>query len=528
MYEQYPKSIIFTLLIGMLVFTSWNFADPKISFSTWQNTQESDSSRLSALYSFLEESAETLPYDSAMSLLSNGIDLANRSDLTLQEAQFCRLKGVYLMDESQFDLAIGQFQKSINVASSINDYDLEAESHCLIASTYLKKTDYLNAIEHYKSALNLFEEADNQVGKINALNGIAIVYMDIEEFALAQEFLEEQINQYADQIDDRTKVRLLNNLGTVHRKSGNHQEALDLYNQSIELARLEKYEIAEAVISSNIALARIGLNDTTDLRNLLRNSLSINSAHQYKKGMAQSMVLISQYVFDIGSDSAIALNKQALAIAQEIGTLEEGKMASEQLYHIYKSLGDAENALMASDMNALYKDSIDMETAKFEIIKANFAQELSAREQSVDQLRQNTVLLSAGIALVLGISIFIYYRQQLVNSKKKSDLFREIEELKEKMLSNQITIGNDEVKPNLLSRDKVSAAIDGKLNDTDWKILNLLITDPFMSNRDIAESVSLSMDGAGSSLRKMYSLFELQDEKNKKVALVRKSITICS
>ena len=45
-------------------------------------------------------------------------------------------------------------------------------------------------------------------------------------------------------------------------------------------------------------------------------------------------------------------------------------------------------------------------------------------------------------------------------------------------------------------------------------------------NKHIAEKANLSIDGVGSSLRRMYEYFEVHETKYKKIALLHKAIKI--
>ena len=45
-------------------------------------------------------------------------------------------------------------------------------------------------------------------------------------------------------------------------------------------------------------------------------------------------------------------------------------------------------------------------------------------------------------------------------------------------------------------------------------------------NKEISEKAMLSVDGVGSSLRRMYDYFEIRDTKYKKIALLNKVIKI--
>lgn len=77
-----------------------------------------------------------------------------------------------------------------------------------------------------------------------------------------------------------------------------------------------------------------------------------------------------------------------------------------------------------------------------------------------------------------------------------------------------------------LDREKIQHYINRKLNDTDWKVLNLLLKQPWLSNKEIAKEAFLSFDGIGSALKRMYLNFEIKEKKykQKKTALLIEAI----
>ena len=77
-----------------------------------------------------------------------------------------------------------------------------------------------------------------------------------------------------------------------------------------------------------------------------------------------------------------------------------------------------------------------------------------------------------------------------------------------------------------LIRSKIEHAIGKKINETDWNVLNILLEDPVISNKDIAVKAYLTVDGIGSCLRRMYVAFDLKGSKYKKIALIMKAIKL--
>jgi DNA-binding CsgD family transcriptional regulator len=66
------------------------------------------------------------------------------------------------------------------------------------------------------------------------------------------------------------------------------------------------------------------------------------------------------------------------------------------------------------------------------------------------------------------------------------------------------------------------------VNETDWNVLNILLKEPDISNKEIAEKAFMSVDGIGSSLRRMYLYFDIKESKYKKISLITEAIKMSS
>jgi ATP/maltotriose-dependent transcriptional regulator MalT len=108
------------------------------------------------------------------------------------------------------------------------------------------------------------------------------------------------------------------------------------------------------------------------------------------------------------------------------------------------------------------------------------------------------------------------------NKKRRNQLLDEIKKLK-RNTNNELVLDSNKFD---LSREKIELKLDRKLNETDWKVLNLLLDDPSITNKEIAEKAFLSLDGIGSTLRRMYEYFEIKESKYKKILLLLEAIKV--
>jgi len=57
-------------------------------------------------------------------------------------------------------------------------------------------------------------------------------------------------------------------------------------------------------------------------------------------------------------------------------------------------------------------------------------------------------------------------------------------------------------------------------------VLNIILSNPMITNKKISEEIHMSLEGISSSLRRMYQYFDIEDTKYKKVSLIHKVIKI--
>ncbi|MDB4107457.1 AsnC family protein, partial [Bacteroidia bacterium] len=108
------------------------------------------------------------------------------------------------------------------------------------------------------------------------------------------------------------------------------------------------------------------------------------------------------------------------------------------------------------------------------------------------------------------------------NKKRRGQLLDEIKNLKENT-ATELVVDSNKFE---LKREKIDSKLERNLNETDWKVLNILLEDPAITNKEIAEKAHMSIDGIGSSLRRMYEYFEIKESKYKKITLLLEAIKI--
>jgi len=145
------------------------------------------------------------------------------------------------------------------------------------------------------------------------------------------------------------------------------------------------------------------------------------------------------------------------------------------------------------------------------------------KSQSELMANHRNKLIGIVIFVFILIGSLLYYsRTKIAQEKQKGEeLLNELNILKKQAGK---VVGMD--KNGDLNKEKLEKAIDKKINETDWNVLNILLDDPVISNKDLADKAYMSIDGIGSSLRRMYEYFDIPNSKYMKIALLLKAIKI--
>jgi ATP/maltotriose-dependent transcriptional regulator MalT len=204
------------------------------------------------------------------------------------------------------------------------------------------------------------------------------------------------------------------------------------------------------------------------------------------------------------------------------------------LYLCYKGNNQPGKALSMIEKHTVYKDSFQLEKNKILIVKETIKSEyenklqeskaINEKESAIVKLTYTyRIYFVVSITIVLVILFVYLLRMKNLKTRKELDsLLLEINTLKRKEKLNLLVDSRNFE----LNQEKIQKSIGRKLNKTDWGVLNVLLDNPEVSNKEISEKVFLSIDGIGSSLRRMYVFFAIKETKYKKVLLIKKAIEI--
>jgi hypothetical protein len=282
-----------------------------------------------------------------------------------------------------------------------------------------------------------------------------------------------------------------------------------------------------------LAQIYLSLNQIENSLLFANKNFDINKELDTQRGILEAKIILAKINYQKNKSQAIEQLENILESVFQAQSLESKMEVSELLYKGYKFQNRLDLSLKMYEFFNLYNDSIKAKTDSYAIARETVKNEYkeilfeaklnSEREKNklrLNQVKKITSIIFISIVLVLLLIYFIALNNKK-NNRRRDALLEQIKFLKD----NKVAAILDSNKLDL-SKEKIDNHLDRVLNETDWNVLLILLDNPMVLNREIAEKSNMSIDGIGSSLRRMYDYFEVNETKYKKVALIHKVVNI--
>lgn len=251
--ERWSIKYLTCILVFLFLTTSWLQAQ---SVEHRPSSPKPSDSTFFLLKSLLEEAKRnSLSHDIAKSHLDLGVfyhstgvyseamDQFNKA-LGLLGAQandtlYVRLNnsiGKVHLSLNKFGLAQRYFQESEQASNNLGYVEGQAVSKGLLGSCFEKKGAYLEALEQQKESLALFESLRDYGGISTVNENIGSIYEDLGQYDLAYDYFLKSYT-YLKEKGIQEEANVLNNLGDIHRKTGDYETAVSFTEKALKIAK---------------------------------------------------------------------------------------------------------------------------------------------------------------------------------------------------------------------------------------------------------------------------------------------------
>lgn len=525
--------LVFSLLVCCFTLSSQTQKDSLKNI--WTNTTISDSLRFKAIKDYYYKNTYAKP-DSVITLTKYHYQLGKEKGSVKQMANALNERSYAHYIKGDLNASIEPLKQSISLFEKINDTKNLVVIQSNLGSIYKEQKDYLKAFNSFNSSLKIIRELKLKTSEARILGEIGDIYCILDELDLAMEYFDESLT-----ICVARKITKQNQIGSIFLKKAEIYYKKKQYNLAKEYSKKainefkdtsNKFDLSECYI----LLAKVNkkLSQKTQALEYTNKALAINYEINNNSKIIEAQIIKSYLLLGLKPTLAKNLAKESLQLLNSETSNEIKANLYNLLYECYKRSNQTNRALSMIEKYTVFRDSFQLEKNKIliikETIKSQYEQKLqqnkfiNEKENAIVKLTYTyRIYFVISITILLVILLIYFFRMKNLKTRKELDaLLLEINSLKRKeKLNLLVDASNFE-----LNKEKIQASINRKLNKTDWSVLNVLLNNPEASNKEISEKVFLSIDGIGSSLRRMYLFFELKETKYKKILLIKKAIEI--
>ena len=501
----------------------------------WTSNNISDSLRFKAIKSYYNNNTYAKP-DTVISLTKYHYQLGKEKGVVKEMASALNERSYAHYIKGDLNTSIEVLKQSISLLEKINDPKNLIVIQSNLGSIYNEQKEYLKAFNSFNTSLKIIRDFKLKTSEARILAQIGDIYNTLDELDLAMEYFDKSLT-----ICVASKITKQNQIGTIFLKKAEIYYKKQQYSQAIDYSNkaiIEFNDTNNKNALSNCYMLLAKANKKLFEKDLalayIDKALAINYELDNNSKIIETQVLKSYLLLDTKPALAKNLGEESVKLLKSETSNEIKADLYNLLYECYKNDNQLVKALSMIEKYTVFKDSFQLEKNKIliikETIKSQFEQKLKEAE-AINEKENAIVKLTYTyrIYFVLSLTILLIilfaYVFRMKNKKTKAELdslLAEINTLKRKeKLNLLVDASNFE-----LNKEKIQASINRKLNKTDWSVLNVLLQNPEASNKEISEKVFLSIDGIGSSLRRMYQFFDLKETKYKKVLLIKRAIEI--
>lgn len=443
-------------------------------------------------------------------------------------------KGNLLNYQGKNAEALRAYDQAERVAVSLGDSMRMGTVAANRGNAHAGVSDYLMATEQFTSALRLYESAQHARGQQNMRMALGNVFVLIDNYELGKTYYEEVLAELTDDTNDRFRGLLSINMGWCEYKLGNLVRAEELYVSGLDLLKKEGAAFHVAACYDNLSSLHKDLGEMEEAKIFAEQGLAMHRELGSTLEALTCQLRLAEIQMQTDLEGSLA---SAAAIQDQLLTLggnETKRDLYKLLYTVHKKLGRLEVALDMHERYLAYSDSVQELKNHHLVLRTAYEKEMEhelvalemkgRQEKSELRIQQLQTTLWLIVAFLTVVSLLISYmvRNQKKHRMRREELLVQIGELRASK-GGRLLLDSKEFE---LDRDRLEAQLERTLNETDWKVLNILLRDPTITNVQIAENACLSVDGIGSSLRRMYVYFSIQETKYKKIALLHKAMKL--
>jgi len=318
---------------------------------------------LGALYFVMEENAKAQTYAEQSLALTRQLK-SKPTQEALNSIEYARARSLHTL--GQINLSNGNHAEALNelrealaLLEKLNGsgslYNIPiAEVVITIANVQSEIGEYASALSSLSKAHQVSRSSRDQKTQASILSGQASVFLEQEDYAMAQRFFDASLAIYKSQGNAREVARVLLNMAVLEHRQGRDDQALKLFDRTLEHAKAAKLVDVQIAAGEGLACVLTAKRDFPSALKAINESLELARRVNAKTREAELLWSAAQTYFamrDYGESAALA--EKALMLARSIQLSKLTYLASATLGEAYAADNKVELAI------ATLKEAID-------------------------------------------------------------------------------------------------------------------------------------------------------------------------
>ena len=394
-------------------------------------------------------------YDRGTAYLNDALSYFEKQPDSKELNEILHNLGLSYYKQTKLDLAIQYFERSKKVAQNTNTPSRLARAHYYLADIHNEQGNYINALEEYLHALELYEKGGKKNQISNCLTNIATVHAQLKDFKQAQAFIKRSLT-YSDVVTNPEETyQNYANIGYVYGLMKDFPNAEHTYQQGYDLTKTDGNEYWNTVFLSNLADIYTSTGKTNKAIAAYDEVLKRNENDQDVNFTLSAHAGIGRLLHAQGKKKeAIAHLLKAFNLSKENGLKRTTMELAVDLALYYEETGEYKQALLFHKIHNTYNDSLFSENNNKKLQQLQFNYELEKKQRQIDNLQKNKEIQTATATkqtiistslligmLLLSIIMLQVYRSKLSERKSKETLqlqattLEELNQFKDKIFS---------------------------------------------------------------------------------------------
>jgi len=217
------------------------------------------------------------------------------------------------------------------------DFFLALRSYILLDNQYGQASAYLNlgslnmirqqpdqALPMFRNAFDIATKINDQALRLDALSGLAGLYISIEDLTKAEELISQGLQLTGKTDSPRQEATLLNHLGTLNLKKGDYQSAERNLNDALKLNQRIENKAGESANYFNLGLVNMALQDYQTAASYFNQSLNINKELEKPDYIAKDLEKLGDVALQTNQkEEALSYYTRASLILQQLKNEKE-------------------------------------------------------------------------------------------------------------------------------------------------------------------------------------------------------------